>query len=133
MLTLLIWFCVMFSLVRMQMANLANELHNHAHTHAHTHAHAHTHLHLHPQDSLSAAAAAAAAAMGMSPQQASEAGALHPSHSLLPPSAFPGSRQGPQGLMHRPDMMHPSAGGLLRPPFDDPLAHQVSFILQLRK
>lgn len=37
-------------LMRLQMANLASEIHNahHAHTHAHTHAHAHTHLHLHP-------------------------------------------------------------------------------------
>lgn len=113
-------------IVRMQMANLAQELHNHAHTHAHTHAHAHTHLHLHPQDplSVSAAAAAAAAAMGISPQHAqaieNAGGSLHPSHPL---SAYPpGARPGQAG-MQRPDLMH---AGLLRPPFDDPLAHPVN-------
>lgn len=111
--------------VRMQMAHLAQELHSQAHTHAHTHAHAHTHLHLHPQDPISAAAAAAAAAMGMSPQHPSSGGEgnnLHPSHPLYQPGARP-----PQGMLQRPDMLHPSAGLGLRPPYDDQLAaHQVS-------
>ncbi|KAI1301888.1 Arginine-glutamic acid dipeptide repeats protein [Halotydeus destructor] len=76
-------------------------------------------------DPLSAAAAAAAAAMGMSPQQhqqlQEQSGQLHPNQSLMPPSAYPpGSR--PQGLMHRPDLLHPGAAALLRPPFDDPMA-----------
>lgn len=45
-------------------------------------------------------------------------GSLHSGHSLLPPNAYPG---GPRsGLIPRPEMMHPGAGGLLRPPFDDP-------------
>ncbi|RWS31028.1 arginine-glutamic acid dipeptide repeats protein-like protein, partial [Leptotrombidium deliense] len=106
-------------LTRLQMANIASELHSHAHTHAHTHAHAHTHLHLHPQDPLSAAAAAAAA-MGIPSHNPSLDPAIHSGHPLLPPAFPPGTRP---GLMSRADMLHP---GLMRPPFDDPLAHQMS-------
>ncbi|RWS16915.1 arginine-glutamic acid dipeptide repeats protein-like protein, partial [Dinothrombium tinctorium] len=106
-------------LTRLQMANIASELHSHAHTHAHTHAHAHTHLHLHPQDPLSAAAAAAAA-MGIPSHNPSLDPTIHSGHPLLPPAFPPGTRP---GLMSRADMLHP---GLIRPPFDDQLAHQMS-------
>lgn len=105
------------SAVRLQMANLASELHNHAHTHAHTHAHAHTHLHLHPHDAMAGGSAP--------PGLDSAAPSIHTPHPLSLPPAPPGMR--PPGLMPRTgaDLMHPA--GLFRPQMlDDQLAHQVS-------
>ncbi|XP_015781470.1 arginine-glutamic acid dipeptide repeats protein [Tetranychus urticae] len=130
------------SLNRYQMSGLtASELHSHAHTHAHNHAHAHTHLHLHPADANSAAAAAAATAatMVLPPHQSfldpsmRNDGPMHSGHSLLPPSAYQG---GPRsGLMHRPEMLHLGASGLLRPPFDDPNSGSclINPMMQLRQ
>ncbi|XP_015919122.1 arginine-glutamic acid dipeptide repeats protein isoform X2 [Parasteatoda tepidariorum] len=110
-------------LLRLQMAGLAPELH----THAHTHAHAHTHLHLHPHDAVSAAAAAAAA-MGVPPHPGMEPG-VHPSsgsHPLLPPSGYPAGAQRP-GLIPRAELLHPAASaGMLRPPYDEQFAHQLT-------
>lgn len=105
-------------IVRLQMANLANELHNHAHTHAHTHAHAHTHLHLHPQDPMAAAAAAAAASMGLSD------GPPHHPLSLAPPGSGNSLPRPPSGMSRSdPSLLPPP--GLMRPSFDEQLAHQV--------
>lgn len=106
-------------LLRLQMAGLTPELH----THAHTHAHAHTHLHLHPHDAV-AAAAAAAAAMGVPPGM--EPG-VHPSsgsHPLLPPTGY-ASGAPRQGIVPRPELLHPGATGMMRPPYDEQFAHQV--------
>jgi arginine-glutamic acid dipeptide repeat-containing protein len=105
-------------IVRLQMANLANELHQHAHTHAHTHAHAHTHLHLHPQDPM--------AIMGLpNPLEphASHPLGLHP--PPVPVSGASSSLQRPPSVMSRSDPLLPPPG-LLRPTFDEQLAHQVS-------
>ncbi|XP_054710797.1 arginine-glutamic acid dipeptide repeats protein-like [Uloborus diversus] len=109
-------------LLRLQMAGLAPELH----THAHTHAHAHTHLHLHPHDAVSAAAAAAAA-MGVPPHPGMEPG-VHPSsgsHPLLPPTGYPSGGPRP-GIVPRAELLHPAASGMLRPPYDEQFAHQIS-------
>lgn len=106
-------------LLRLQMAGLTPELH----THAHTHAHAHTHLHLHPHDAVSAAAAAAAA-MGVPPGM--EPG-VHPSsgsHPLLPPTGYASGAPRP-GIVPRPELLHPAATGMMRPPYDEQFAHQV--------
>lgn len=112
-------------IVRLQMANLANELHNHAHTHAHTHAHAHTHLHLHPQDPMIAAAASMGLPNPLEP---------HGSHPLglhappVPVSGASSALQRPPSVMSRSDpssLLPPP--GLLRPSFDEQLAHQVSY------
>lgn len=113
-------------LLRLQMAGLTPELH----THAHTHAHAHTHLHLHPHDAVSAAAAAAAA-MGVPPGM--EPG-VHPSsgsHPLLPPTGYASGAPRP-GIVPRPELLHPAATGMMRPPYDEQFAHQVfSFLFLL--
>ncbi|KFM59729.1 Arginine-glutamic acid dipeptide repeats protein, partial [Stegodyphus mimosarum] len=108
-------------LLRLQMAGLAPELH----THAHTHAHAHTHLHLHPHDAVSAAAAAAAA-MGVPPHPGMEPG-VHPSsgtHPLLPPTGYASGAPRP-GIVPRAELLHP-ASGMLRPPYEEQFAHQIT-------
>ncbi|KAG8191260.1 hypothetical protein JTE90_003272 [Oedothorax gibbosus] len=106
-------------LLRLQMAGLAPELH----THAHTHAHAHTHLHLHPHDAVSAAAAAAAA-MG---HPGMEQG-VHPSqgsHPLLPPTGYAAGGPRPGLVPRGAEMLHPGSG-MMRPPYDEQFAHQIS-------
>ena len=141
-------------LMRLQMANLASELHNHAHTHAHTHAHAHTHLHLHPgkpsfifsrsglplqqlpplTDPVAIAAAAAAAGISGNIDAANASRGLHTPHNPLLPSGSlpPGMRPPGLGLPTAdPALLHPGAAGLLRPPFDEQLAHQVNIDFSL--
>ncbi|XP_023225792.1 arginine-glutamic acid dipeptide repeats protein-like isoform X5 [Centruroides sculpturatus] len=106
-------------LLRLQMAGITPELH----THAHTHAHAHTHLHLHPHDPVSVAAAAAAA-MGVSSHTGVDPSG-HPAsgpHPLLPPAGYTGPRP---GILQRSELLHPQSG-MLRPQYEDQLAHQLS-------
>lgn len=95
----------------------AAEMHNHAHTHAH----AHTHLHLHPHEMN----------QSIPPYPPLTAGENSPanvpgSHPLLPPSA--GSFPRPSFPIGRdPGMIHMgNSPGMLRPHYEEQLAHQVS-------